>query len=297
VLARLASRPWTKASAGASAVLLVLAIAWWRALPDGRLHVTMLDVGQGDAIFVVTPSGRQVLVDGGPSESVLLRHLGRHMPFWDRTLDMVILTHPDLDHLTGLLTVLERYQVATVVFREVGAKSPEYGRWLDLVVAEGAEVYSGEVGLGIVLDGDLEVSVLHPGAEMSGGASATHNNASIVLRLRYGALSFLLPGDIEATVERDLIEGGAPLASTVLKAAHHGSCTSTTEGFLEAVAPDLVVISVGENDFGHPCEGVLDRLRAYEQSSGSELPVYRTDEHGTVEVLTDGAQLWVRTER
>jgi competence protein ComEC len=286
----------TKALAGAAGLLLVLGFFAWRGLPDGRLHVTFLDVGQGDAIFVQTPSGRQVLVDGGPSETVLLAQLGRQMPFWDRTLDVMVLTHPDSDHITGLMPVLERYQVDTVIFRDLELESEVYEYWLKSLEAEGATVYQGETGLRLVLDEGadasrpLEMVVLHPGPELVGGRAGNTNNNSVVTKLTYGQVSVLLPGDIEEEVEHRLVADGATLASTVLKAAHHGSCTSTTQEFLDAVAPEVVVISVGaDNDFGHPCTEVLERLEG--------LPAYRTDEQGVVEVITDGAQVWVETER
>lgn len=286
----LSSRLETKVLVGASVILLVLAFFAWRGLPDGRLHVVFLDVGQGDAIFIQTPSGRQVLVDGGPSETVLLSQLGRQMPFWDRTLDLIVLTHPDADHITGLVPVLERYQVEAVILREVEHSSDVYEYWLQLLKAEGATVYRGEAGLHVTLDEGLEMVVLHPGAELVSGTEADSNNNSVVTRLTYGQVSVLLPGDIEAEVEHWLVEEGAPLGSTVLKAAHHGSCSSTTQEFLEAVDPEVVVVSVGaDNRFGHPCTGVLERLEG--------LSVYRTDEHGVVEVITDGAQVWVQTER
>jgi len=284
--AKLSSRLEAKVLVGAAIILLILAFFLWRGLPDGRLHVVFLDVGQGDAIFIQTPSGRQVLVDGGPSETVLLSQLGRQMPFWDRTLDVVVLTHPDSDHITGLVPVLERYQVEAVIFREMEHESEVYEYWLQLLEAEGAMVYQGEAGLQVTLDEGLEMVVLHPGPRLLEDA----NNNSVVTRLTYGQVSVLLPGDIEAQVEQQLAAEGIVLASTVLKAAHHGSCSSTTLDFLEAVAPEVVVISVGaENRFGHPCDEVLERL--------DELPVYRTDEQGVVEVVTDGARVWVETER
>ena len=301
--ARLFSRLETKVLAGAAAILLVLVFFVWRSLPDGRLHVVFLDVGQGDAIFIQTPSGRQVLVDGGPSEMVLLSQLGRQMPFWDRTLDMMILTHPDTDHVTGLVPVLERYQVDTVIFREVGHESEVYEYWLQALQAEGAMVYSGESGLRLMLDEGLEMVVLHPGAELVGGSARSTNNNSIVTRLTYGQVSMLLPGDIEAQVEHRLVMEEATLASTVLKAAHHGGCSSTTHKFLDAVGPAVVVISVGaDNDFGHPCAEVLERLElALSADRMSEvegrLPVYRTDEQGVIEVISDGVRVWVETER
>jgi competence protein ComEC len=308
---RFSSRLETRALVSVAAILLALAFFAWRGLPDGRLHVVFLDVGQGDAIFIQTPSGRQVLVDGGPSETVLLSQLGRQMPFWDRTLDVMALTHPESDHVTGLVGVLERYQVDTVIFREMEHESESYVHWLQLLEAEGATVYRGEAGLRLALDAGADASrpvgitVLHPGAELQGNA----NNDSLVARLTYGQVSVLLTGDIEAEVEQQLVAGGTTLASTVLKAAHHGSCGSTTQEFLEAVAPEVVVISVGaDNRFGHPCTEVLERLELVLSAASGEAeapsltveggaPVYRTDERGAVEFITDGSQVWVKTEK
>jgi competence protein ComEC len=288
----------TRVLTGAAGILLVLGFFAWWSLPDGRLHVVFLDVGQGDAIFIQTPSGRQVLIDGGPSESVLLSQLGRQMPFWDRTLDVVLLTHPDSDHITGLVGVLERYQVDTVIYREVALDSDVYDYWIHLVQMEGAAVYQGEAGLRMALDEGLGMMVLHPGAELPGGADLNVNNSSIVTRLVYGQVAVLLTGDIEAEVERQLVAEEAALSSTVLKAAHHGSCSSTTQAFLDAVAPEIVVISVGaDNDFGHPCAEVLERLEHALSEGDRGLPVYRTDEYGVVDVVTDGVQVWVKTGR
>jgi competence protein ComEC len=280
---------------GATAVLLVLAIFTWHGLPDGKLHVTFLDVGQGDAIFIQTPSGKQILIDGGPSETQLLSELGRQMPFWDRTLDVVVLTHPDSDHVNGLVPVLERYRVATVIHRQIEMDSETYDYWLELVAGEGASVYEGQAGLSLMLDEGLEMLVLHPGVEMWESA----NDNSVVTRLMYGQVSLLLTGDIEAEVEEHLVgaQHAVPLQSTVLKAAHHGSCSSTTQEFLDAVDPELIIISVGaDNRFGHPCDEVLERLEARAEQ-GRSVPVYRTDEHGTVEIVSDGMQMWVEVER
>jgi competence protein ComEC len=189
-----------------------------------------------------------------------------------------------------------------VIFREVDVESDVYRYWLQLLEGEGATVYRGEAGLHVTLDEGADVSrsvemaVLHPGAELVSGTQSDVNNNSIVARLTYGRVSVLLTGDIEAGVEHRLVAERAALASTVLKAAHHGSCSSTTEEFLEAVDPEVVVISVGaDNDFGHPCAEVLERLAVRTGPSG--LPTYRTDEQGVVEVITDGIQLWVETER
>jgi len=277
-----------KALIGTSTVLLILALLAWGNLPDGRLHVFFLDVGQGDAIFIQTPAGRQVLIDGGPNPSVLLSQLGRRMPFWDRSLDLVVLTHPDADHINGLVPVLERYEVDAVVFREMGCVRPACEQWRQLVEEEVVAVYRGEAGLEIELDEGLRLTVLHPGTDFL--TDEGFNANSLVMQLTYGQATVLLTGDIQASVERHLLVNGVSLMSHVLKVAHHGSCDSTTQAFLDAVDPELVVISVGvDNEFDHPCDALVERL--------SDRRLYRTDKHGTVALTTDGQRWWVKTER
>jgi competence protein ComEC len=277
----------------ASGVVLALALLAWRGLPDGRLHVHVLDVGQGDAIFIRTPAGRQVLVDGGPSPSLLLSRLGRRMPFWDRSLDVVVLTHPDGDHITGLVDVLERYEVDAVIYREEGCEEAICERWEALLEERGVAVHRGEAGLDVVLEEGLQMEVLHPGTELL--VAESFNDNSLVTRLSYGRASLLLTGDVEAAAEERLLADGVDVRSTVLKVAHHGACTSSTAAFLEAVDPEVAVISVGkENDFGHPCDEVVERLEA---ALGEGERLFRTDRDGTVEVVSDGKRVWVETGR
>lgn len=287
---KLTDRLPTKALVGGLAIILIL--VWIAAFtqPDGKLHVVFFDVGQGDAIFIQSPTGQQVLIDGGPDPTTLLARMGEQMPFWDRSLDLVILTHPDADHLTGLVPVLERYRVAQVFDTGYPSHTPTYARWQELLAEKGIPVVDSRAGMQMTLDGGVTLTVLHPGPVLVTGTEADSNNNSIVTRLVLGQISVLLPGDIEAEVERELVRSGQPLDSTVLKAPHHGAGTSSTPAFLEAVNPELVVISVGEdNRFGHPSPEVLERLAAYS--------VLRTDEWGSVEVITDGQRLWRRKQR
>jgi competence protein ComEC len=246
-------------------------------------------VGQGDAILITAPAGQQVLVDGGPSPAALTSALGGEMPFWDRSLDLVIMTHADADHLTGLVEVLNRFQV---------------GAWLDNGLAGDDALYvecqwPQQEAAGIVrqvlaagdqldLDRGITLEVLHPppGGLPEGDANAN----SVVLRLVWGQASFLLTGDVEMQAEAQLLRSGRPLAAQVLKVAHHGSGDSSGAEFLAAVAPRYAVISVGaENRYGHPDPAVLARLAA-----SGEVAVIRTDQDGTVEFVTDGARLWVQ---
>jgi competence protein ComEC len=287
-LSRLSAMTRAMLAGGVISVALVwLAVA---SLPDGRLHVAFLDVGQGDAILITTPNGRQMLIDGGPGATATLWEVGRHMPFWDRSLDVVINTHPEADHLAGLPEVLERYRVDQIILPDVENDTALYAAWGEAMAAEGATLVPAQAGARLSLGGDVWAEILHPGGAAPAGDRL--NDHSVVLRVGLGQVTFLLPGDIEAGVERRLSAEGAALRATVLKAPHHGSDTSSCEPFLVAVDPQVAVVSVGaDNRFGHPDPEVLARY------AERGIPVLRTDELGTIEFLTDGERLWVEAGR
>jgi competence protein ComEC len=287
---RLIQRLSTKLLIGGLAALVIL--AWVAALqmPDGQLHVHVLDVGQGDAIFIQCPNGQQILVDGGPEPSVLLSRLGERMPFWDHSLDLVVLTHAEVDHVGGLLEVLQRYDVGLVMDSGQECASATCEAWRTLIEDKGLPYRKVEEGMQITLGEDLRLDVLHPPAELMTGTSSDTNNNSVVLRLEYGRFTMLLTGDVQWEAEEMLLASGQVLHSLVLKVPHHGADTSLTVPFLEAVSPEIAVISVGaENNFGHPSADTLDRLRA--------IPTYRTDLDGSIEVVTDGTSYGVHTQR
>lgn len=273
------------------ALALLAAVVWLaaRGLPDGKLHVHFLDVGQGDAILIVAPDGRQILVDGGPSPTALLNELGAVLPFWDRSLDLVVLTHPDGDHITGLIPLLDRYRVGQVLDIPQSDTAREAATWLgQLDRAAVARIYA-QRGARIPV-GDVLLTVLHPGPQSLIGTASDDNNNSIVLRLDYGQISLLFAGDAEHDAERALIAAGVPLRADILKVGHHGSNGATSAAFVAAVQPRLAVISAGAgNTFGHPHPAVLERLAGVE--------VLRTDLHGRIEVVSDGVRMWVKTEK
>ena len=275
-----------------------VSLAWSQALTrEDRLHVVFFDVGQGDAIFVETPHGRQMVVDGGADALALTRLLGERMRFYDRHIDIVAATHPHDDHIGGLAQALERYDVGAVMERRIEYESATYETWaraVDAEVANGARVIEASAGQVITLDDDVRVEVLGPPRELPRGTKSDVDNASLVLRLVYGEVSLLLTGDIFEAAERGMLESGAVLDSDVLKVPHHGSDSSSTAEFLDAVSPAAAVISVGaDNRFGHPSEDVVRRLREFVGEGG----LYLTSDRGTVEFVTDGETLWVRTER
>ena len=269
---------------------LVVALAPYLAPHDGRLRMTFLDVGQGDAILVEVPGGPRLLVDGGPGGSARF-DVGERVvaPFlWNRgfqRLDVVAATHADSDHSGGLAAVLRRFAVGEVW---------ENGRWgighEDIVSA----LARAHAPRRIVTAGarmwlaDALVTVLNPAPDPGEEPLTGENDRSLVLRLDWRGITLLLTGDLTAGGEERLIEARAPLAATVLKVAHHGSRTSTAEAFVGASEPRFAVISVGaRNPFRHPAPEVLARL------SDAGARVYRTDRDGAVLVETDGASLWV----
>ncbi len=261
---------------------------------DGKLHVYFFDVGQGDSALIVTPRGRQVLVDGGPDIGGATRALAGPLSPWDRSLDLLIATHLDTDHSRGLLRVLETYRVDTVL---AGAPNPEsalYPQWQRTVEREGHSVVRLAAGQRITLEDGIILETLHPPAVPRRGPVWDANNTSMTLRLVYGEMSFLLTGDIEREAERYLVRTAPNLASDVLKVAHHGSKSSTTAAFLRAVNPRWAVISAGrDNPYGHPHPSVLARLA----EAVGEASIYQTANRGTIEFSTDGQRLWVKTER
>ena len=278
------------AMALAAAVLCGLALVQ---LPDGRLHVAVLDVGQGDAILITTPAGRQILVDGGPSPAVLGAALAREMPFWDRSLDLLILTHPDEDHVAGLAEALARFRVGGWLDNGRASDEPLYLQCLDALEAAGVPRQVVAAGDRLDLEQGIVLQVLHPPRGPLPAAIDGDNEASVVLRLNWGEADFLLTGDVGVKAEANLLASGQPLDADVLKVAHHGSGSSTGRAFLEAVDPRFAVISVGlNNKFKHPDPSLLDRL-----GEVPDLAVLRTDQAGTVEFITDGERIWVQTQR
>ena len=261
---------------------------------DGMLHVHVLDVGQGDAILVVTPQGRQALIDGGPDPRVALVELGRRLPPGDRSLDLVVATHLDSDHAGGLIGVLNRYDAGIVMRGPISSESALFHQWESALDQREHRAVQVQAGHRIQLDSGVVMEVVYPPpGKVPSRIDRNTNNLSVVVRVTYGEVSFLLTGDVEQDVEQYLVDTlGAGLRSHVLKVAHHGSRSSTSASFLRTVSPESAVISAGsENRYGHPHPDVIARLG----KMISDDSVFITARDGTVEYVTDGAALWVRT--
>lgn len=264
-------------------ILFVAALVLWSFLfhqaPADTLEVHFFDVGQGDSIFIETPTGQQVLIDGGPDKTVLER-LNQVMPFYDRTIDLVILTHPDADHITGLVSVLDYYQISHILTSGFAKETNVYREWRKLIEEKNIPVTLAQSGQKIIFSEEIFMDILWPAKD---AVFKSANNYSIVGRLVYGQTEFLLSGDIEKEVEQQLVKHlmSHTLGADILKVPHHGSKSSSSQNFLEAVNPQVAIISVGrENRYGHPQSAVLDRLKDY--------LIYRTDQDGSIQVFTNG---------
>ncbi|MDB5224850.1 MAG: internalization-like protein competence protein ComEC/Rec2, competence protein ComEC protein [Candidatus Adlerbacteria bacterium] len=275
-----------------AALALVVSVIWLQvhaAQPPNVLTVAVLDIGQGDAIFIESPTGKQVLVDSGPDNSVL-NALSQVMPITDRSIDVLIETHPDADHIGGYMSVLERYEVG--MFLEPGiAKDSTTAKSLEAAIDEhGVARYVARRGMVIDLGGGAELDILYPDHDVSRVNPNLANNGGIVMHLVYGETSMLLTADVDSSVEDTLLvldaqDPAIELDSDILKVGHHGSKYSSEDVFLKAVSPAVALISVGaHNTYGHPTKEALGRL----QAEGVE--VHRTDQEGTIIYVSNGQE-------
>jgi competence protein ComEC len=241
-----------------------------------ELKVIFLDVGQGDAILIEQGS-KQILIDGGPSGQRLLEKLGKYVPFWDREIEMIIATHPDADHITGLADVMQNYKIGLVMETGATSESQIFKKTQELIQEKNIEKIEAQRGEKINLNDEARMEIFNPGPETPISSNDT-NVSSVMARLTFGDNSFLFTGDLPGEQEVALINNKIALNSRVLKVGHHGSKYSTSEEFLKAVAPEDAVISVGKNNrYGHPAQEIIERLKS------KSIRILRTDEMGDVE--------------
>lgn len=288
-VARRVVRPLPIAAALVS-ILLAITLAQ---RSDGALHVTVLDIGQGDAILVETPTGATALIDGGPDPDLTLRRLGANLPFFGRAVDLLVLTHPHHDHVTGLVEVLDRFRVSAVLHAGIAFENPAYDRLLSDASIAHVPVGLARTGQVLTLDATTSLEIIYPTAAdaVAPLPEGDINNGSIVMLLRHGGFTALLTGDAKAVIEGTLLSRGLLPAIDLLKVGHHGSAYSSTPALLDQVRPSVAVISAGlGNPYGHPAAETLARLAAR-----PEIAVYRTDLDGDVEIVSDGTAYRVRT--
>lgn len=259
---------------GILALSLILAgIIFHSARQD--LKVIFLDVGQGDAILI-EQGQNQILIDGGPSGQRLLEELGKYVPFWDRKIEVVMATHPDADHIGGLIDLMRTYQIGQIIDTQTQSESQLYKKYREIISQKNIEEADGIKGINMKIGEGVEMKILSPPENYNPAEKDTNLN-SIVTRLSFGENSFLFTGDLPSDGEQALIKSVENINSQVLKVAHHGSKYSTSEEFLKAVSPRDAVISVGANNrYGHPVPEILERLK------NLNINIFRTDEKGDI---------------
>lgn len=260
--------------------------------PIGNLEANFLDVGQGDAILIQTPEKQTMLIDGGPSNKVLQK-LGKYLPPLSKRIDIVLLTHPHADHVSGLIEVLKRYDVGLVILSGADLKTDVYREFLKVVAEKNIPVVIAQAGEAIHFDKNLEFDILSPiqsidsvfnkKGESFGALGNEVNDASIVGKLIFNDFSLMLTGDATFKIENQLSIYGEGLKSDILKIGHHGSKYSSSISFLRAVSPKAAIIEVGlKNRYSHPSDAVLKRLK------NINTGVFRTDQNGDIKIVSDG---------
>jgi competence protein ComEC len=268
--------------------LCATSLSFYFGRPDDYVHISFLDVGQGDAVLIQR-GNIQILIDGGPSPQAITNELGRRMPYWDKNIELLVMTHPHQDHLSGLVEVLKRYNIGAVLQPRIQDSEYSTGlaaEWRRLLFEKKTRQITAETYQEISLGG-IVLTVLNP--YESSDVNSDPDTMAIVLSVDAGGFTFLLTSDIGRETEFDLLYDRLVPDCNVLKVAHHGSSFSTTLEFLNVARPELAVISVGENDYGHPGAEMLHRLE--------DILVYRTDTRGTIEFIIESEMLWVKTDR
>ncbi len=251
------------------------------------LQFYCLNIGQGDALLIKTPGHYNILIDGGPDNSILYK-LGEYLPFYDRDIDLVVLTHPDADHLVGLVEVLRRYQVKAILLTGIFDNSPSYQEFLEIIENKKLRIIFAGQTKDISIEPNLDLRILYPFESIASKEFKEKNDSSIVAKLNYNQFSVLLTGDAPKDIEDKLIKAKANITADILKVAHHGSSASSGRDFLNQVKPKLAVISVGQNKFGHPTTEVLNNL--VEQN----ITYFTTLDKGDIIVYSNGQKFWLK---
>lgn len=264
-------------------LFIVTFCIWYAAVREdhrGLLTISFLDIGQGDSIFIQAPSGRQVLIDGGPDASVL-RRLGQVMPWYDRSIDVLVATHPDADHLSGLIDVLGRYDVGIIMQSSVRGTTSLWQTFRTSVKDENTRVIEAVRGQILDLGGGARLEILFPDRNVE---RVETNVGCVVTRLVYGTTAFMLPCDTTSEIERYLVQlDGGNLKSDVLKAGHHGSKSSSSALFIGYVNPEYGIYSRGcDNKYGHPSPETVARFAQF------DIPTLDTCKEGTITFVSDG---------
>ncbi|MDB5260004.1 MAG: internalization-like protein competence protein ComEC/Rec2, competence protein ComEC protein [Candidatus Nomurabacteria bacterium] len=253
-----------------------------------KLKVSFLDIGQGDAILIQTPSGQKLLIDGGPT-NIILDRIYSQISFFDHTMDVMVSTHPDADHVTGLIPILEKFNVNKIITSSVPGDTGIFKELESSIQNENSETHIGNAGDILDFHDGVTATILHP---YNDEKFKDTNEGSVTLLLKYGDETFLLDGDLPTTKEPLILTSLLPHNITVYKAGHHGSKYSSGEQLLTYIKPEYSVISAGkDNKYGHPNLEAMERLQKYSKE------IISTIDRGTISFITDGKIIEVNTTK
>ncbi|TSD02184.1 MAG: Uncharacterized protein Athens071425_104 [Parcubacteria group bacterium Athens0714_25] len=263
-------------------------ISFWN-VRSRELKVVFLNVGQGDAILISQGSS-QVLVDSGKSGKIVLEKLGKYIPFWDRQIEGIVITHPDYDHIAGFVDVLENYEVKTIVRTGAKSDSKTFEALSEKISKENAQNVEARSGVKMKFSRGAQLEIKYPIFSKDIFSKNT-NDESVVVGVDFGESSFLLTGDLPMEKESELISATKNIGAKVLKVAHHGSKYSTGDEFLKTVNPAEAIISVGKNNYGHPTPEVIERMER------RGIKIMRTDQAGDVAYRCNEKSCFFSSER
>jgi len=244
-------------------------------------RVIFFDVGQGDSALIITPGGKTILIDGGPDQKVL-RGLGEALPFWQRKIDLLVITHAHDDHITGLIEVSSRYKIGQILYNNLNFKTPNLEALIKVLRNKKIKMLPVNAGMSFNFNNNCSLNILAANKELD----LDENDYSIIAKFNCLNKKILLAGDAGVFIENKLLASGVNLNSDIFKISHHGSTTANSENFLKAINPLAVVVSVGlNNKFKHPATIILDRLQKM------LVDIYRTDKQGTISFLANNNEI------
>lgn len=269
---------------GTLTLLLFLSYDYIQYQKNKNLEVSFIDVGQGDAIFIKTPQQRKIIIDFANKQG--LKDLAKKIPWWDKTIDLIIISHPHDDHIVGLIPIIKKYKIKNIIYNGVLDNSPFYLELLKIIKEKNIPLLVPQENQTIELEPNCKIKFLFPGDRYYQRGLDNLNNSSIVNQLICQNSIFLFMGDAETEVENELLEQGINLKSDVIKIGHHGSLSSSQEKFLKAVQAKIAIIMVGKNNkYGHPSLRILKRLEKL------QTEIFRTDLNGSITIIDDGKTL------
>ena len=252
-----------------------------------QFEIDFFDIGQGDSMLINIPYNQQILIDGGP-DSKVLNSLGEKMPFYDRTIELIILTHPHSDHINGLIDVLSRYKVEKILLPKIENKPAEkdtesLDEFMNLAKKKSIPVFFADQGQEIIVNEEIKGEILWP---LKNFQSDNLNDFSVILKLDYKNFCAYFTGDAEAVIQQQILSAENLSECQLLKVPHHGSKTALEEDFLKKINSKMAVISVGKNSYGHPAQETLEKLES------QKIKYFRTDQDGIIRIGSDGINFW-----